>query len=79
MEFMIYDSAEKFLKEHFESLLNKYQVGLKTSMRSSDLWKSKTRVTSSNPRVMCWNPWVTSWNSRVTSWNLRVQIHELED
>ena len=35
-------------------------------------WKSKTRVTSSNPQVTSSNPRVTSSNQRVTSWNPRV-------
>ena len=38
-------------------------------------WKSKTRVTSSNPRATSSNPRVTSSNPRVTSSNPR----ELED
>ena len=46
---------------------------------SVSMWKSKTRVTSSNspvassnPRVMSSNPQVTSSNSRVTSSNPQV-------
>ena len=33
IEFMIYDNADKDTKELFESLLNKYQIELETSMR----------------------------------------------
>ena len=36
IEFMIYDNADKDTKELFESLLNKYQIELETSMRDSD-------------------------------------------
>ena len=36
IEFMIYDNAGEVLKEHFESLLNKYQIGLETSISGSD-------------------------------------------
>ena len=35
IEFMIYDNADKDTKDLFESLLNKYQIGLETSMRDS--------------------------------------------
>ena len=28
MEFMTYDNADKITEEHFESLLNRYPVGL---------------------------------------------------
>ena len=41
-------------------------------------WKSKNRVTSSNPRVTSSNPRVTSSNPRVTSSNLRVTSLNLE-
>ena len=41
--------------------------------RSFFLWKSKTRVTSSNPRVTSSNLRVTSSNPRVTSSNPRVR------
>ena len=36
-EFMIYDNSEKVIEEIFESLLNRYQIGLERSMRGSDL------------------------------------------
>ena len=36
IEFMIYDNAEEVIKELFESLLNRYQIRLETSMRGSD-------------------------------------------
>ena len=41
-------------------------------MRLMVKWKSKTRVTSSNPRVTGSNPQVTSSNPRVTSSNPQV-------
>ena len=40
-------------------------------------WKSKNRVTSSNPRVTSSNPRVTSSNLRVTSLNLEVTSSNL--
>ena len=33
---MIYDKADEVIKELFESLLHRYQIGLKTSMKGSD-------------------------------------------
>ena len=39
---------------------------------SVSMWKSKTRVASSNPRVMSSNLQAASSNSRVTSTNSRV-------
>ena len=36
IEFMIYDNADEVIEELFESLLNRYQIELKTSMTSSD-------------------------------------------
>ena len=36
IEFMVYDNAEEVIKEHFESLLKRYQIGLETPMRGSD-------------------------------------------
>ena len=41
-------------------------------LRTCGRWKSKTRVTSSNPRVTSSNPRVTSSNLRVTSSNPQV-------
>ena len=32
---MVNDKADEVIKKHFESLLNKYQIGLETSMRGS--------------------------------------------
>ena len=32
---MIYDEADEIIKERFESLLNRYQIGLETSMKGS--------------------------------------------
>ena len=34
--FMLYDNAKEVVNELFESLLSRYQIGLKTSMRGSD-------------------------------------------
>ena len=34
-EFMNYDEADEVVKELFESFLNRYQIGLETSMRGS--------------------------------------------
>ena len=36
IEIMIYDKADEFIKEHFESLLSRYQTGLENSMENSD-------------------------------------------
>ena len=36
IEFMIYDNAEEVIEELFELLLNRYQIGLETSMGGSD-------------------------------------------
>ena len=36
IEIMIYDKAHEVFKELFESLLNRYQIGLKTLMKDSD-------------------------------------------
>ena len=36
IEFMLYDNANEFVNELFESLLSRYQIGLETSMRGSD-------------------------------------------
>ena len=33
---MLYDNAKEVVNELFESLLSRYQIGLKTSMRGSD-------------------------------------------
>ena len=33
---MIYDNVDEVIKERFESLLNRYQIGLETSVRGSD-------------------------------------------
>ena len=33
---MINDKADKVIEKRFESLLNKYRIGLKTSMSGSD-------------------------------------------
>ena len=33
---MIFDNADEIIREFFESLLNKYQIVLKTSVRGSD-------------------------------------------
>ena len=33
---IIYDKADEVIKEPFESLFNRYQTGLETSMRDSD-------------------------------------------
>ena len=35
-EFMIYDNADEVIEELFKSFLNRYQIGLETSMRGSD-------------------------------------------
>ena len=35
-EIMINDKADEVVKELFESILNRYQIGLKTSMKNSD-------------------------------------------
>ena len=36
IEFMIYDKAYEVIEELFESLLNRCQIGLETSIRGSD-------------------------------------------
>ena len=36
IELMLYDNANEFVNELFESLLSRYQIGLETSMRGSD-------------------------------------------
>ena len=36
IEFMIYNNADEIIEEFFESLLNRYQIGLRTSMRDND-------------------------------------------
>ena len=36
IEIMINDKADEVIKKLFESFLNRYQIGLETSMRSSD-------------------------------------------
>ena len=36
IEFMIYDNADEVIQELFESLLNRYQIGVETSMKRSD-------------------------------------------
>ena len=36
IEFIIYDNADETFEERFESLLNRYQTGLETSMSRSD-------------------------------------------
>ena len=36
IEFMSYDNANEIANELFESLLSRYQISLKTSMRRSD-------------------------------------------
>ena len=33
IEFMIYDNTDKVIEELFESLLNRYQIGLKHQMK----------------------------------------------
>ena len=33
---MIYNNADEGIEKLFESLLNRYQIGLETSMRGSD-------------------------------------------
>ena len=38
IEFMIYDNAEEDIEELFEWLLNRYQIGLETSMGGSDFF-----------------------------------------
>ena len=35
-EIMIYDKADEVLKDLFESLVSRYQIGLETSMKGSD-------------------------------------------
>ena len=35
-ECMIYDNTDEVIEERFESLLNRYQIGLETLMRGSD-------------------------------------------
>ena len=35
-EFMIYDNADEVIEDILESLLNKYQIGLESSMKGSD-------------------------------------------
>ena len=35
-EIMIYGKTDEVIKELFESLLNRYQIGLETSMKGSD-------------------------------------------
>ena len=35
-EFMIYDNTDEVIEELFESILNRYQIELETSMRGSD-------------------------------------------
>ena len=36
IEIIIYDKADEVIKEHFELLLKRYQIGLVTSIKSSD-------------------------------------------
>ena len=36
IELMIYDNVTEVIEELFESLLNRYQIKLKTSMKDSD-------------------------------------------
>ena len=36
IEFMIYDNADEVIGEHFESFINRYQIGLETSKIGSD-------------------------------------------
>ena len=36
VQFMFYDNAHEVIEQLFESLLNRYQVGLEISMRVSD-------------------------------------------
>ena len=36
IEFMIYDNADEVVEELFELRLNRYHIGLETSMRGSD-------------------------------------------
>ena len=35
-EIMIYDKTDEVLKDLFESLVSRYQIGLETSMKGSD-------------------------------------------
>ena len=35
---MTYHNANEVIKEIFELLLSRYQIGLETSMRGSDFW-----------------------------------------
>ena len=35
-EIMTYGKTDEVIKERFESLLNRYQIGLETSMKGSD-------------------------------------------
>ena len=35
-EFMIYDNVNEVIEELFQSIRSRYQIGLETSMRSSD-------------------------------------------
>ena len=37
-EFMICDNADEVIEEHFQSLLNSYEIGLETSIKVSDLF-----------------------------------------
>ena len=36
IEIMIYDKGDEVIEELFESLFNTYQIGFKTSVKSSD-------------------------------------------
>ena len=38
IKIMIYDKADNVIEELFKSLLNRYQIGLETSMRGSDFF-----------------------------------------
>ena len=36
LDFMIYNNADEVIQEYFESFLNRYQIGLETSIRVTD-------------------------------------------
>ena len=76
---MIYDNVGKVIEEPFESLLNRYQIGLEKLMRGSDFWSCSFDLGAClfNFVVKMWSKlyykcdkinlnW--SWSYRVTLW-----------
>ena len=77
IEIMIYNKSDEVIKELFESLLNRYQTGLDTSMKGSDFifdWVNLFHYKCHKINLKCAGSYIDS-----PDWIKKATIHPIDD